>query len=62
MTKEELTRIEGNDEFQEALDRSNLSSEVKSAIIQKRWDYLWEKYKPTQEQIDYAKEKLKKRK
>lgn len=57
MTRDEYIRIEGNDEAREAERKYRIPSEWVLA----RWDYLWEKYKPSEAHMSGKRDYLKRK-
>lgn len=51
MTIHEAIRIEENDKFYEMLHKSKLSNDERVKLIRMRWNYLWNKYKPSDAHI-----------
>lgn len=51
MTKSEMIHIEENDEFWRLIKLAKISADMKQEIIKDRFEYLWTKYKPSDEHI-----------
>lgn len=59
MNIDELYMIEDSEEFYKALEEAGLNDEEEIRIQDKRFRYLYEKYKPSDEHFEYAKEYVK---
>lgn len=58
MNVDEIYMIEDAEEFEKALEEAGLKHEGGQPVIDKRFRYLYEKYRPSEEHWDYVREEM----